>query len=164
MRLSYLANGHNHDVDLEKGEGGYRVTVGDSSQVVQVNSSTDGALQLLIDGKMLKAHVAAEGKQRYVWLNGKSYSFEKPSGSARRGAAAEAGGDGILRAPMPGQVRQVLVNEGDQVENGQTLLLLEAMKMEIRIQANLDGKLMKLHVAEGQTVDKDATLLEIEEG
>ena len=64
---------------------------------------------------------------------------------------------------MPGQVRQVLVSEGDEVENGQTLLLLEAMKMEIRIQANMDGVLAKLHVAEGETVDKDATLAEIEE-
>jgi biotin carboxyl carrier protein len=63
---------------------------------------------------------------------------------------------------MPGQVRAVNVSEGDAVTKGQTLLVLEAMKMEIRIQAPRDGKIMKLFVKQGQTVEREQLLIEIE--
>jgi biotin carboxyl carrier protein len=70
---------------------------------------------------------------------------------------------GELTAPMPGQVRAVNVSEGDAVTKGQTLLLLEAMKMEIRVQAPRDGVVKKLFVQQGQTVDREQMLIEIEE-
>jgi biotin carboxyl carrier protein len=59
---------------------------------------------------------------------------------------------------MPAQVRSVEVYEGEQVEKGQVLLLLEAMKMEIRIQAPRAGKVVKLSVGEGQPVERDQVL------
>ena len=64
---------------------------------------------------------------------------------------------------MPGQVRAVNVAEGESVTKGQTLLVLEAMKMEIRIQAPRDGKVAKLFVQQGQTVEREQMLIEIEE-
>jgi pyruvate carboxylase subunit B len=63
---------------------------------------------------------------------------------------------------MPGQVRAVNVNEGDTVTKGQTLLVLEAMKMEIRVQAPHGGVVKKLFVNQGQTVEREQMLLEIE--
>jgi biotin carboxyl carrier protein len=62
---------------------------------------------------------------------------------------------------MPGQIRAVSVNEGDTVTKGQTLLLLEAMKMEIRIQSPQDGVVRKLFVEQGQTVEREQLLVEI---
>ena len=70
--------------------------------------------------------------------------------------------DTSVYAPMPGQVRQVLIEEGEDVSSGQLLLLLEAMKMEIRILSPGDGKIIRLNVKEDQQVDKDDFLLEIE--
>jgi biotin carboxyl carrier protein len=63
---------------------------------------------------------------------------------------------------MPGQVRAVNVSEGEAVVKGQTLMLLEAMKMEIRIQAAMDGQVRKLFVVQGQTVEREQALVEIE--
>jgi biotin carboxyl carrier protein len=63
---------------------------------------------------------------------------------------------------MPGQVRAVNVGEGDTVTKSQTLLVIEAMKMEIRIHAPRDGKVKKLFVQQGQTVERDQVLVEIE--
>jgi biotin carboxyl carrier protein len=63
---------------------------------------------------------------------------------------------------MPGQVRAVNVSEGDTVTKSQTLLVIEAMKMEIRIHAPRDGKVKKLFVQQGQTVERDQVLVEIE--
>jgi pyruvate carboxylase subunit B len=64
---------------------------------------------------------------------------------------------------MPGQVRAVNVNEGDTVTKGQTLMLLEAMKMEIRIQSPQEGVVKKLFVSQGQTVEREQVLIKIEE-
>jgi biotin carboxyl carrier protein len=64
---------------------------------------------------------------------------------------------------MPGQVRSVSVSAGDAVKKGQTLLTIEAMKMEIRIQALKDGKIKTVHVSQGQTVEREQILIEVEE-
>jgi biotin carboxyl carrier protein len=63
---------------------------------------------------------------------------------------------------MPGQVRAVNVSAGDAVEKGQTLLVLEAMKMEIRIQAPMDGVVGRLVVGEGDTVEREELLVEVD--
>jgi biotin carboxyl carrier protein len=64
---------------------------------------------------------------------------------------------------MPGQVRSVAVRVGDVVKKGQTLLTMEAMKMEIRIQALKDGTVKTLHVSQGQTVEREQILIEMED-
>ena len=63
---------------------------------------------------------------------------------------------------MPGQVRAVNVSEGDAVTKGQTLLLLEAMKMEIRVQAPRDGMVVSVKVKQGQTVEREQLLITLE--
>jgi acetyl-CoA/propionyl-CoA carboxylase biotin carboxyl carrier protein len=73
----------------------------------------------------------------------------------------EPGGGQAVRAPMPAQVRAVQVAEGDEVEKGQTLLLLEAMKMEIRVKAPGAGRVARLLVTSGQSVEKEQLLAEL---
>ena len=63
---------------------------------------------------------------------------------------------------MPGQVRSVSVSVGDVVKKGQTLLTMEAMKMEIRIQALKDGVVKAMYVSQGQTVEREQILIEME--
>ena len=59
-----------------------------------------------------------------------------------------------LKAPMPGLVLRTLIKEGDKVQKGDTLLVLEAMKMEIRLKAPRDGHVAQLAVQEGDSVDR----------
>ncbi|MFZ1681091.1 MAG: acetyl-CoA carboxylase biotin carboxyl carrier protein subunit, partial [Rhizobiaceae bacterium] len=68
---------------------------------------------------------------------------------ARRGAES---GEGTVRAPMAGTVARVLVQAGDNVRRGQTLAVLEAMKMEHNVTAAIDGTVEALNVAPGQQV------------
>ena len=79
--------------------------------------------------------------------------------------AQRAGGSGYssgrLTAPMPGQVRAINVAVGEAVTKGKTLLVLEAMKMEIRIQAPSDGVVERLAVEQGETVEREQVLIEI---
>lgn len=134
-------------------------------QVHRVDLSP-GAPFAIVDG--VKVPIAAEerpviAKQgRGVWVHwqGKTYALKK---TAALGAGAQqAHGELVLRAPMPGQVRQVLVTEGQAVEAGQALVLLEAMKMEIRIQAPQAAKVARVAVSQGTSVEKEQTLVELE--
>jgi pyruvate carboxylase len=68
----------------------------------------------------------------------------------------------IIKAPMPGTISQVLVNVGDKVEKGSTLLTLLAMKMENTIAAPMAGKVKEVKVKSNDTVEADQTLIVLE--
>ena len=148
-------------VDLAPNGGGnsYRCTVGEKAIDVKVLEVKDGRLDLLIDGKRITAYVSVDNAKRWVTVNGQTLLLTKASGARKSGGGHHAAGE--LTAPMPGQVRAVNVHEGEAVTKGQTLLLLEAMKMEIRVQAPQAGLVKKLFVQQGQTVEREQTLIEI---
>jgi len=82
--------------------------------------------------------------------------------AASLGKSGDGGGDGSLRAPMPGRVVQVLVAAGEVVERGAPVLIIEAMKMENELHAPVAGVVERVSVVEGEAVDAGQTLLEIE--
>ena len=90
-------------------------------------------------------------------LDDRAKLLEKMGMSVKPGAAS-----GDIMAPMPGKVLQVLVKEGDAVEEGQPLLVLEAMKMENVIKAAVNGKVSVVKAAQGQAVEKGALLVGVE--
>jgi biotin carboxyl carrier protein len=106
------------------------------------------------------AYISSDGAKRWVTINGETILLTKTSGAKQNVRHDHAGG---LIAPMPGQVRSVAVSVGDVVKQGQTLLTMEAMKMEIKIQALLDGKIKSVFVSQGDTVEREQILIEVEE-
>ncbi|MFZ8907159.1 MAG: acetyl-CoA carboxylase biotin carboxyl carrier protein subunit [Poseidonia sp.] len=117
-----------------------------------------GRLHLTLrDGRTCLAHAAKVGDVWWVHLDGRTYKWERiEPGSS--GAEDEGG----LVAPMPGKVLEVLVAQGDVVEAGTPLMVLEAMKMEHRIVAASDGKVVAVHYAAGDQVAQGAVLLDLE--
>lgn len=140
----------------------FTLTLDDKTIHAEVLHSENGKLDILIDGKRITAYVSSDNARRWVTINGQTYVLIKSSG-ARKGGHGHHHAAGELTAPMPGQVRAVNISEGDTVTKGQTLLVLEAMKMEIRIHAPLDGVVKKLFVEQGQTVEREQILIDIEE-
>lgn len=138
----------------------YLATMDGKTVSVQVIRAEDGRMDLLIDGQRVNAHVSSDMAKRWVTINGQTIMLTKTSGAKQGVRHDHAGG---LIAPMPGQVRSVSVSVGDVVKKGQTLLTMEAMKMEIRIQALKDGRVTALHAAQGQTVEREQILIEVEE-
>lgn len=138
----------------------YRATLADKTVEVEVLRVEEGKLTLLIDGEHVSAYVSSDGAKRWVTVNGQTLMLTKSTGAARKSAGHEHASD--LMAPMPGVVRSVNVQEGESVSKGQTLMVLEAMKMEIRIQAKSDGVVKKLFVKQGQTVEREQLLVEVE--
>src|SRR5687768_12784169 len=122
---------------------GYIAMLDDKTASIQIVRAENGRMDLLIDGQRVIAHVSSDGAKRWVTADGHTMMLTKTSG-ARRGVRHDHAGG--LTAPMPGQVRSVSVGVGDAVKKGQTLLTIEAMKMEIRIQALKNGRVKMLHV------------------
>ena len=71
-------------------------------------------------------------------------------------------GDGAITAPMPGQIKAIFVREGDRVKAGQKLLIMEAMKLENKINARHEGIVKKILVRDGDTVNQGQELVVIE--
>ena len=127
---------------------------------MEILRAEQGRLELLVDGERVIAYISSDGAKRWVTINGQTVLLTKQSGTTRSGS--KHAHSGTLAAPMPGQVRAVNVSEGDTVTKGQTLLVLEAMKMEIRIQAPVDGVVVSLAVKVGQTVEREQELIRVE--
>jgi biotin carboxyl carrier protein len=147
-------------IELNPLNDGYVATLNDKSTSVKILHAENGRMDLLIDGKRVTAYVSSEGAKRWVTIDGQTTMLTKTSGAKRGVRHEHAGG---LTAPMPGQVRSVAVSVGDVVKKGQTLLTIEAMKMEIRIQALKDGKVKVIHVTQNQTVEREQILVEMED-
>jgi len=150
----------NITLDVKPSGKSYTVALDDKTATVELLRAEAGKLELLIDGERVVAYVSSDGAKRWVTIHGQTSLLTKQSG-ARRSGGGGLHTAGELTAPMPGQVRAVNVSEGDAVTKGQTLLVLEAMKMEIRIQAPMDGVVKRLFVKQGQTVEREQVLAEL---
>ena len=168
MEYQYTYNDDVYTILLDpQPNGTFLAQIGETSYEVEIQRQYSGEIVLLINGKPLRAYHATKSAtanlpdMNYVNLAGvQTYELAKHERTARR--RSTSGGGGSLTAQMPGQVMQVLVAEGEVVEKGQTLMLMEAMKMEIRVAAPFDGTVVRILVEQGATVDRGQQLVEIE--
>jgi acetyl/propionyl-CoA carboxylase alpha subunit len=149
-------------IEINPSNDGYVATLADKNIFIKIMrvDLQNNKMELLIDNKRIIAHVSSDGAKRWVTINGQTILLTKTSGVKQGLRHDHAGG---LTAPMPGQIRSVNVKEGDEVKKGQTLLTMEAMKMEIKIQALMDGKVKSVFVSQGDTVEREQILIEMEE-
>lgn len=75
--------------------------------------------------------------------------------------AHAAAGEGIIKAPMPGKILEIMVAEGDEVEKDQPVVILEAMKMENELKAPVSGVIASISAETGQSLEKNSPILEI---
>jgi biotin carboxyl carrier protein len=146
-------------VKCEPGGGRYRITIADRVYDVQLDHAHSPEVAFIVDGTRHLAQVVDDGTTRYVGIDGHVVELKKPD--PRRARNKRHHGEDSLSASMPGQVAKLLVGEGDAVERGQTLLILEAMKMEIKIAAPHAGRVVKALVRQGQVVDRGQELIEL---
>ena len=106
------------------------------------------------------AWVATAGEMRWVFLNGSVYELETQSAGRRRRRATSS--HSSLSAPMPATVIRVEVSPGGHVRRGDTLVILEAMKMELPIRADTDGTVTTVSCKPGDLVQPGVPLVEIE--
>jgi acetyl/propionyl-CoA carboxylase alpha subunit len=161
MKKTFTHAGEAHTVELIRTADGYLVRHGDQTHDVKITQSNEGRIELQIDGKDVSLYMAVQGDDHWVAYNGRAYELRQEKQGRRRGSASAVSSEGVLRAPMPGQIRSINIGVGDEVKKGQSLLVLEAMKMEIRIQSPSDGVIASLPVSEADQVEKDQVLVEV---
>jgi acetyl/propionyl-CoA carboxylase alpha subunit len=131
----------------------------DGVPVTQLDAARH-VVRLDVDGQRVQAVVNATAHAVEVVVRGQRFHFERPDAFAAHGQGA---GEGRLTAPMPGTLLAVDVAEGDTVEEGQRLGVLEAMKMELALKAPFAGTITAVGAATGDQVRLGALLFEVEE-
>jgi biotin carboxyl carrier protein len=162
MRYRYQAGEKVYDISLERQGNGYRAAVDGWPYMLEVLDSQPGQLSIRFEGRPMTLFWANDGERKWVSMDGCTFQLSKPSAHHHPRPGERNAGDQV-RAPMPALVRSIEVAEGDRVTKGQTLFLLEAMKMEIRLQAPRDGRVQSLTAQIGQQVERDQVLIEIVE-
>lgn len=110
-----------------------------------------------------RAVIKRIGTTIWIHFQGRTFTIETgKSSSGRKTGGAQAASDGVLRSPMPGKVLKVLFKAGDQVTQGATVCVLEAMKMEYALKAPFDGKIKSVGKKSGDQVALDEKIAEIE--
>jgi geranyl-CoA carboxylase alpha subunit len=124
---------------------------------IEIRGEKEGKLEVEHEGVRHQVFAAIAGDQVYLGTGGATHRFDF---SPRRRAAQEADPRQV-RSPMASRVKALQVVPGQEIEAGQPLLVLEAMKLEHRLEAAIAGKIAAIHVAAGEAVDHRQLLIEI---
>ncbi len=141
-------------------DGSFEVSIGDSEETKTGRLiSLDGdRFEIQLDDVRAAGHAVKFGNRWYVDIPAGSLNFVEKSRFPEPDSADVEGG---LTAPMPGKILAINISEGDSVETGQLLVLMEAMKMEHQIVAAFDGSVSEVRVAVGDQVDNGELLVVI---
>ena len=166
MIYEVLIDGKAHKVEIEKRERTWHCTVDGKTFEVDAAMTARDVMSLLVDNKAheIKREFSLNG-ETHVIIGSERFAAEvRDPRSLRSRKAAGAAGEGPqkITAPMPGKVVRILVKQGDAVEAGQGVLVVEAMKMQNEIKSPKKGTVQKIAVAEGGSVAAGDALAVIE--
>jgi len=121
---------------------------------------------LILDGKSYEAFVYQGDEDWEVLIRGRQYQVSIEDEREKRlktsaGGESVEGGEFHLKAPMPGLIVAVLIEEGHEVKKGQVMLILESMKMQNELKAPHDGVMGHIRVKAGESVEQRQTLLTV---
>ena len=122
-----------------------------------------GATSVRVDGRAVELWLESDPPNVGVIADGKRFFAKVESERMRIRAAGKpsSAAEGTVRSPMPGRVLRILVRVGDDVREGAPVIVVEAMKMENELLATRSGKIAKILVAAGATVEGGSNLIEI---
>jgi len=163
MKLHIEFNGRVREVELNgAGSGGRWRCVIDGREIESDAAEINpGVFSILIGGEAFEARVEPSAGKLRVHVDGKEYvaAVHDPRQWRRGdGVAAESQGRQQVIAPMPGKVVRVLVKPGEEVEAGQGIVVVEAMKMQNAVRSPKTGRVERVLVAEGQAVNAGEAL------
>ncbi len=151
-RYEVEINGERRTVDARRFAGGtWSLLIDDQSYDVELEvsskSESEGGYNALVRGHVVSGLVVQDERQAKMGGRSKRFKVEGPQ---------------TVECPMPGKVVKVLVEKDAEVEEGQPLIIVEAMKMENELKSPKAGKITNIVVSEGQAVEAGAKLLTVE--
>jgi len=128
---------------------------------VQVRKTAAGSFIGYLDGRGERLRAVASGDTIYVQLRGRSFAVNRVD-PTRAAASSAADVPGATHAPMPGVVISLVAILGQHVKKGDALLVIESMKLQMTISANLDGEVAEMPLAVGQTFQRNDMLVRLQ--
>ena len=165
MKYVSTVNGNEYEIEIVDER---HIIVNGRKLTVDFNSvSGQPVYSLLVDAKSFEGYVYPGETEWEVLLMGRQYPVmvederEKRLRATAGGAVSDAG-EFHLKAPMPGMVVSILVEDGQKVEKGQVMLILESMKMQNELKAPRAGTVSRIRIKAGESVEQRQTLLSVQ--
>jgi biotin carboxyl carrier protein len=137
----------------------YKYKINGNEYAVAINDVCDTTAKVTVNGEEYTVEWEKPVEEKPVVKVQPVAAKPAPAPAAKPAAAAVAVDGHAIKTPLPGVIIDVKVNVGDTVAKGQTVVVLEAMKMENNINADRDGKVTDIRVAKGDTVADGAVLV-----
>jgi biotin carboxyl carrier protein len=164
MEHKFIYQDKVYSVKIEEAGDSKLVRIDDGNEIkVSALNLGPNTLSLEVDGKIFTAYVGYGKGKSYVFVDGASFSFDKPIGKSRSAgeSSVKAMGNKVVSL-MPGSLVKLLVSVGDKVEMGQTVAIVEAMKMQNELKSPVGGVVKKINFKQGDQVDAFTPIVELE--
>ncbi len=168
MRYLATIDGEEHAFEIEElaASGAFRIRMGGREFEADLRQVGPASFSIIVGARSFDFDVVREADETVVSSRGGVTRLTLEDAARRltrsAGGARQVSGRAEMRAMMPGRVISVLVKPGDQVEQNQGVVVVEAMKMENELKSPKPGKVVEVKVTAGQTVEKGELLVVIE--
>ena len=137
----------------------FKYIIDGKEYTVEIGNIVDNIAQVIVNGEDFNVEIEAEPEPEKKTVLNKPVANEPEEESQ---SATNANTDHAVKAPLPGVITDILVHVGDEVKAGDTVVVLEAMKMANNIEAEKDGKVTAICIKQGESVMEDTPLVVIE--
>ena len=165
MTYDVSIDGKSYRLELQGADGRWQCRLDGKEIAIDAVLTRRDVLSILIDGNSYEIKRERGSNDLHVWVGGARYQAEVRDPRSLRGrkeSAADAAGPKKLVAPMPGRVVRILLTKGAEVEAGQGVVVVEAMKMQNEIKSPKKGVVQKIQANEGATVNAGDVLAIVE--
>jgi len=152
-----LVNGQKITFKAHKESGEVSIELDGLSFTFSLAGNSQNGLILKSENSLFQVPIKTTGEKTQLIVGGKDVVLSSSTRKKKKGE-----GEGHMLSPMPGKILSVLVNVGDEIKKGDTVLIMEAMKMEHPIKASKDGKVIKVFFKEGEQIEGGIELVEME--
>lgn len=162
MKLTFVHNNKEYVIDLEKSGENYTVRIGDITSIITDVHVEHNLVIFTMNGTRFAAYHARQGAVHHFAVAGEDYTFKQITGARFKNTGTGGQQGDSVSSPMPGLVVKIQVMVGDNVEEGMTLAIVEAMKMQNELRAPRNGKVRKVNCKEGDQIDALQPIVELE--
>ncbi len=162
MKFSLSIDGEKRDFDILDNDGEFEFRSGDKRKIYTINKLWSRNILIKDENnKVYNVFVDKFEDGHCVFFKGRSFAI-KSATSRKTGGGFDMEGEVVVKSPLPGLIKKIFKNENDEVEEGESILVLEAMKMENEIKSPKKGIIKRISVEEGGSVDPKAELFSVE--
>jgi biotin carboxyl carrier protein len=161
MQHTFVIGETEHEAWLSRCGQSYELHLADQVIPIALEAAEGGSELLRVGPDTCRVLIATDGDFVHIHLDGSTYTVRYVDPVWRYASHAGGSADDVAEAPMPGVVIAVHVKEGEQVAAGDTLMVIESMKLETAIKAWREGSVAAVHVGMGQAFQRGAPLISL---